>query len=298
MDLVIERSSVEQTTTDQATGVGLTPTEAGRVSSGRPWGPPGPDAKWWHGVTEEHPELPPTRRPTPAHRERPAETTRTVEPAKVSTPPVSNPPVSNPPVSNPPVEAQKATAPEAPWPAPQMLAGRPPRPVEAKPRKVRRSRTTRRPVVGLVALVVLGLLGIFFAWVSAEPAWLSVGHGARGTATVATCHVHGIPKRCADFVADGGGYEAAAVTLLGTGPVADGQKVRARMVGATGSAAYAGSVRVRLGLGLLGVLLCGFGIAWLTGAYRLGSRRARRWAFLLSLAGPALVTAGMLAATW
>jgi hypothetical protein len=262
MDLVTERSSAEQTTTDQAT-------------SG-PWGTPGPDAKWWHGVTEEHPEVPQTRRPTPAHRERPA------EPAPVAVIPAVEPPK---------VE-------EAAWPAPQMLAGRPPRPVETKPRKVRRTRTTRRPAVGLVALVVLGLLGIFFAWVSAEPAWLSIGHGTRGTATVATCHVHGIPKRCADFVADGGGYEVAAVTLLGTGPVADGQKVPARMVGATGSAAYAGSVRVRLGLGLLGVLLCGFGIAWLTGAYRLGSRRARRWALLLSLAGPGLVTAGMLAATW
>lgn len=260
MDLVTERSSAEQTTVDQDTN--------------GPWGSPGPDAKWWHGVTEEHPELPQSRRPTPAHREPEAQVTPAVEAPKV------------------PEEAEPI------WPAPQMFAGRPPRPVEAKPRKVRRSRTTRRPAVGLVALVVLGLLGIFFAWVSAEPAWLSVGHGTRGTATVATCHVHGIPKRCADFVADGGGYEVAAVTLLGTGPVADGQKVRARMVGPTGTAAYAGSVRVRLGLGLLGVLLCGLGIAWLTGAYRLGSRRARLWAFLASLAGPGLVTAGMLVVTW
>lgn len=281
MDLVTERSSAEQTTIDQDPNVfGLTSAGADPGSCGRPWEMPGPDAKWWHGVTEEHPELPQSRRSTPAHREREPEVTPAVEVAK-------------------PVEAPKVPVGADPiWPAPQMLAGRPPRPVEAKPRKVRRSRTTRRPAVGLAALVVLGLLGVFFAWVSAEPAWLSVGHGTRGTATVATCHVHGIPKRCADFVADGGGYEVAAVTLLGTGPVGDGQKVRARMVGPTGTAAYAGSVRVRLGLGLLGVLLCGLGIAWLTGAYRLGSRRARLWAFLASLAGPGLVTAGMLAVTW
>jgi hypothetical protein len=142
------------------------------------------------------------------------------------------------------------------------------------------------------------MLGVFFAWASAEPAWLSVGHSTRGTATVATCHVHGIPERCADFTADDGTVVAYGVTLLGTGPVADGQKVPARMVSARGSAAYAGSVRVRLGLGLLGVLLCGLGIAWLTGGYRLPAGRARRWALALSLAGPALLTAGMLAATW
>jgi hypothetical protein len=43
------------------------------------------------------------------------------------------------------------------------------------------------------------------------------------------------------------------------------------MVSRTGSAAYAGSVRLHCALGLLGVLLCGLATAWLTGAYRLPS---------------------------
>ena len=49
---------------------------------------------------------------------------------------------------------------------------------------------------------------------------------------------------------------------------------------------------------LLGVLLCGLAIAWLTGAFRLPDRRARWRAFGLSLAGPVLLTVGMLAAAW
>jgi hypothetical protein len=45
------------------------------------------------------------------------------------------------------------------------------------------------------------------------------------------------------------------------------------------------------------VLACGFGIAWLTGAYRLPGRR-RLTGLALSLAGPLALIAGMLAITW
>jgi hypothetical protein len=278
MNPVTERSDAEQTTVDQPKG---------------PWATPGPDAKWWHGDTAETPEVP-VRRPSPAHRERPAP----VIPAPAA---VVDPPAIGPPTTEPPAIAALADPPaaEEAWPTPDLRAGRPPRTVvPTRPRRVRRLRPTRRPVTGLVALLLLGLIGIFFAWVSAEPLWLAAGHGTPGTATVSTCRVHGIPRRCADFTADGGTFLAERVALLGTGSVAPGTKVRARMVSATASAAYAGSVRVRCGLGVLGVLLCGFGVAWLTGAYRLPTPRARLTALSVSLAGPAVLTGVVLAATW
>ena len=279
MDLVTERSGGEQSGIDQA---------GDQIA--RPWGTPGPDARWWHGDTGEAPEVPP-RRPAPArHRERAA---------VLTAPPVAPPPPQQPAVAEPPAVA--ALAPEKPadepWPAPKLRAGRLPRMV-VRARKPRRVRQPRRPFPALVALLVLGLLAVFLAWVSAEPLWLSVGHGTPGTATVATCHAHGVATRCADFTADGGTFLAQRVTLLGTGPVRPGAKVPARMVSATGSAAYAGSVRLRCALGLLGILLCGFGIAWLTGAYRLPTRRARLSALALSLGGPVLLTVVVLAATW
>lgn len=228
----------------------------------RPWAKPGPEAHWWHGETTEVPEVAPAR-----HRE-----------------------------PEPEPEPETAQA----WPAPELLAGRAPRTVVEKPRTRRRYRPMRRPAAGLVALLALGFLAIFFAWVSAEPAWLALGHGTRGTATVASCTVHGIPKRCADFSADGGTFTAERVTLLGTGPAAPpvGGKLTARMVSARGSAAYAGSVRLRLGLGLLGVLLCGLAVAWLTGTFRLPTRRGRLVGLGFSLAGPVVLTGLVLATTY
>jgi hypothetical protein len=188
---------------------------------------------------------------------------------------------------------------EIPWPAPRLHAGRLPRTVVRAPKPARvRIRPTRRPLPGLVALVLFGLLAVFFSWVSAEPLWLSLGHGTPGTATVANCQVHGIAERCADFTADGGAFTAEKVNLLGTGPVEPGRKVPARMVSAAGTAAYSGSLPVRWATGLFGVLLCGFAIAWLTGAYRLPRRRARLGALALSVAGPVLLAAGVLAAAW
>ncbi len=160
------------------------------------------------------------------------------------------------------------------------------------------SRRQRRPAAGLAWLIVLGLVAAFFGWFSAEPLWLSLGHGVSGTATVVECSVHGIPARCADFTPANGAYPPARVTLLGLGKVSTGQQVAAQMVSARGWQAYAGdraSLYLRWIPGLAVVLLCGLGIAWGTGAARLPGRR-RFLAVLASVAGPVLLAAGLFAA--
>jgi hypothetical protein len=252
----------------------------------RPWPAPGPDPGWWHGTA---PDAAPAEEPTgvpdrpirPRHRDRgtPATTTTVLAPPSWE-----------------PTEGD--SRPE--WPIKTLRAMRPgrrPSTNTSVPKPVRRPRATRRPLPGLVALVLLGLVAAFFAWFSAEPLWLSLGHGTRGVATVGTCSVHGIAKRCADFTAERDAFVAGKVTLLGAGPVQPGGKVPARMVSATGSAAYTGSSVWRWLPSLMGVLACGFGIAWLTGAYRLPGRR-RLTGLALSLAGPLALIAGMLAITW
>jgi hypothetical protein len=248
----------------------------------RPWPAPGPDAGWWHGAPPDAPAEQPTGVPDrplkPRHR-----------PAAVTT------------VT--PVWEPQDDRPE--WPIKTLRAMRPgrrptgsaPPPRKPAPRK-RKTRAPRHPLAGLVALVLLGLLAAFLAWFSAEPLWLSLGHGTDGVAKVGTCETHGITRRCADFTAERDGFVAGKVTLLGAGPVQPGGTVRARMVSATGSAAYAGSSLWRWLPSLLGVLACGFGIAWLTGAFRLPDRRQRLIALTLSLAGPIALAAGMLAITW
>jgi hypothetical protein len=172
----------------------------------------------------------------------------------------------------------------------------------ARPRPPARIRTRpqRSPVAGLTWLVVLGLLAAFFGWFSAEPLWLSLGHGVPGTATVVDCSIHGINGRCADFTPASGALPATRVTLLGLGRVAAGQHVAARMVSSGGWAAYGGdrsTLYLRWVPGLVVVLLCGLGIAWGTGAYRLPGRR-RLIAVLFSVVGPLLLTAGLFVAAW
>lgn len=161
-------------------------------------------------------------------------------------------------------------------------------------------RRPRSPAAGLTWLVVLGLLAAFFGWFSAEPLWLSLGHGVPGTATVVSCSVHGIDGRCADFTPTSGAFPATRVTLLGLGRVATGQQVAARMVSPRGWQAYGGDpagLYLRWIPGLVVVLLCGLGIAWGTGAARLPGRR-RMVAVLASVAGPVLLAAGLFAAAW
>jgi len=168
----------------------------------------------------------------------------------------------------------------------------------SRPRLRIRTRPPRRPAAGLACVVVLGLLAAFFGWFSAEPLWLSLGHGEPGTATVVDCSIHGIERRCADFTPASGNFPATRVTLLGLGRVAAGQRVAAQMVSPRGWEAYAGdrsSLYLRWGSGLALVLLCGLGIAWGTGVARLPGRQ-RMLAALASLAGPLLLAAALFVA--
>jgi hypothetical protein len=182
-------------------------------------------------------------------------------------------------------------------------------PVLSEPRTQQRrrgrQRDPRRPATGLLGLVALGLLAAFFAWVSAEPFWLAVGHGDRGTATVARCTGDGVTRRCTgQFTAADGGYTVAKVALLGVEPgdPTPGAPVPARMVSRDSRQAYAGDtgllVHLRWILGFALVLLCGLGIAGLTGAPRLETARARRGALIVSVAGPVLLLAGFLLAAY
>jgi len=169
-----------------------------------------------------------------------------------------------------------------------------------RPRRHRKA--PRRPAFGLPALLVFALAAAFFAWVSATPLLLTAGHGKRGVATVATCSVHGIDRSCAEFVAADRSF-SAAVTLLGPASThaSAGQKLDAQMVSRGSSLAYAGNntdLLLHWIPGVVLLVLCGFGIAWATGALRLTGRRTRSLALLGSFGGPILLLAGMLAYAW
>jgi len=192
---------------------------------------------------------------------------------------------------------------DAPWPASVTRApgghrgDTAPRVASRKPPKPPRS-----PAVGLIGLLVFAFIATFFAWFSAGPLWLSLGHSHHGVATVANCPVAGIDKRCAQFTADGGAF-TATVTLLGPAgaQARPGATIPAEMVSKSNTIAYAGdatSLYLRWIPGLAIVLLCGFGIAWITGTYRLPTRRARVTAAIASIGGPILIAAGMLAISW
>ncbi len=166
----------------------------------------------------------------------------------------------------------------------------------------RRPPQPRRPVLGLLALILFGLLATFFAWVTAEPLWLAVGHGTTGTATVIHCTGHGLDLRCQARFQGGGDFVATRVDLVGApgGRPADGATVPARMVSPKGRLAYAGDgagLALRWSLGLALTLLCGVVIAVATGAHRLPVRRTRWYALLASVTGPLLLVAAMLAIT-
>ena len=164
------------------------------------------------------------------------------------------------------------------------------------PPPVRRpSRPPRRARVALPAAVGLALLSAFFAWVTAEPFWLALGHAAPGTATVETCER---PGRCVGSFA-GPGFTAARVTVAGTSPQQEraGTAVPARMTSARGDAAYAGGGHAgRAVTGVLLLLLCGVALVWATGALRLPGHRLA--AAGICLAGPVVLFAGMLAVTF
>jgi len=174
--------------------------------------------------------------------------------------------------------------------------GRPPK---------KKARGTRGPVAGLVGLVTMALVAAFFSWVSAEPFWLAVGHGDRGVATVGRCSGAGVTQRChGSFAAADGAYAVERLTLLGVDGASRtaGSLVPARMVSPDSRQAYIGRtgwmLHLRWALGFVLVLLCGYGIAGMTGARLLETGRARRSAVLISLAGPVILLCGFLAAAY
>ena len=173
---------------------------------------------------------------------------------------------------------------------PRLRAGRP-----WRPRK-----DARRPWLALPALVLLAFAAAFFAWVSADPFWIAVGHGERGTATViaATRNAAGAAQCQASFIADGDAFAVSKVALTGVGDTActAGNRLPAQMVSAQATRAYtldgpSLSLRWATGLGL--VILCALTILWVTGATRFTGWR-RTTSVALSLGGPLLVTAGIL----
>ncbi|QLQ40291.2 hypothetical protein [Micromonospora robiginosa] len=160
------------------------------------------------------------------------------------------------------------------------------------------------PPVGLAVLLALSLLAAFFAWVSAGPFWLAVGHSTGGTVMITECVGSGLTQRCRGiFEAERDRFQAQGVRVSGVpaGHTATGSTLPARMTGPGGATAYAdrgvgGHLRWLLGLTL--VVGCAAGIARWTGATRLTDQRQRRWAVGLALAGPLLITVGFLAAAW
>ncbi|WBC13883.1 hypothetical protein O7600_22585 [Micromonospora sp. WMMA1998] len=180
-------------------------------------------------------------------------------------------------------------------------------------RRAGRTRARREPVrpthppdppAGLAALLTLSLLAAFFAWVSAGPFWLAVGHSTGGTVMITECVGGGLTQRCRGiFLADGDRFQAHGVRVSGVpaGRTATGSTLPARMTGPQGSTAYADTGpgrHLRWLLGLALVAGCAVAIPRWTGATRLADERQRRWAVGLALAGPLLITVGFLAAAW
>ncbi|MFE9688958.1 hypothetical protein [Micromonospora sp. NPDC005806] len=160
------------------------------------------------------------------------------------------------------------------------------------------------PLVGMAVLITASLLAAFFAWVSAGPLWLALGHSTSGTTVITNCSGAGLTQRCRGvFRADADRFVAYGVRVSGVPAErsATGTALPARMTGPDGGTAYADSGigrHLRWLLGLLLVAACAAGIARWTGATRLPDPRHRHWAVGAALGGPLLITAGFLAAAW
>ncbi|MGN9774412.1 hypothetical protein ACTMS0_01320 [Micromonospora sp. H33] len=171
-------------------------------------------------------------------------------------------------------------------------------------RQVRRPAHPPDPLPGLATLVALSLVAAFFAWVSAAPLWLAVGHSTSGRVVIDDCTGGGLTQRCrGNFLATEARWVAHGVTVSGVPAhrATPGSWVAARMTGPDARTAYVdtgAAGHLRWLLGLLTVAGCGAGIARWTGATGLADRRARRWAIAASAAGPLLITIGFLAAAW
>ena len=228
-------------------------------------------------------------------------------PVPVKTPrilvPLMPPPTAPPPVQHQAVELARpiVTAFDANWHSKA--------PIRVHPPDARRRKEPRQAGFALSMLVLLSLLATFFAWVTAEPMWLAFGHADRGTATITNCTGTGVSQRCVGaFTASDGAFTVDRVAMLG---VAEderhaGSAVTARMVAAhrcgdtrVNCRAYAAShpgLHLRWITGLLLIVLCGLGIAWATGAFRL--ERGRMAAVVASVGGPLLLAFGFLVAAW
>jgi hypothetical protein len=167
----------------------------------------------------------------------------------------------------------------------------------------RRFDGARRPWLVLPAVIALALVATFFAWVSAEPFWLAVGHGDRGTATVIKARHRALDGRClSNFASADGRFRAHAVPVTGVqrSTCATGTTINARMVSATGREAYAGDtsgLTARWLLGLLLVLACALMIVRVSGAARFAGRE-RLAAVAMTFCGPLAIAVGILAAAF
>ncbi|MEU4640089.1 hypothetical protein [Micromonospora sp. NPDC023814] len=171
-------------------------------------------------------------------------------------------------------------------------------------RRARRAPRPPDPLPGLAALLALSLVATFFAWVSAGPFWLAVGHATPGTAVIVDCTGGGLAQRCrGNFTPADEPWIAHGVRVSGVAAerTATGATLPARMTGPDGGTAYAdagAAGHLRWLLGLLVVLGCCAGIARWTGAIRLADPRTRRWAVTGAVAGPLVITLGFLVAAW
>ncbi|WKU04077.1 hypothetical protein [Micromonospora sp. HUAS LYJ1] len=186
-------------------------------------------------------------------------------------------------------------------------------PLRKEPKQRLRARRRRRParapaapdpIRGLAVLLALSLVAAFFAWVSAGPLWLAVGHSTAGTVVVTDCSGGGLTQRCRGiFTADDDRFRTHGVRVSGVPAerTAAGSVLPARVTGPDADTAYADTGvgrHLRWLLGLLAVVGCAAGIVRWTGATRLADPRQRRWATGGGCAGPVLITLGFLASTW
>ncbi|MCZ7421001.1 hypothetical protein O7605_15925 [Verrucosispora sp. WMMA2121] len=175
-----------------------------------------------------------------------------------------------------------------------------------RPARRRRERSSHPPdpLAGLSALIGLSLAAAFFAWVSAGPLWLAVGHATSGAVVVTRCSGDGLTQRCRGiFTATEEEFRIHGVRVSGVprDRAVPGSVLPARVTGPDGHVAYADrgvGAQLRWLLGMLAVLGCALGIARWTGATRLPDPTERRWAVAASLAGPPLTALGFLIAAW